>query len=103
VVLSTNAEKIAARCHFCMMCVTCVKKGVFILILGPIDKNNLLVTSSFLYKYFLSSSSYFITVFDNLILSIRLATIDTLTPNFDNAKELANSIPLEYTWINLKL
>ncbi|MFL6367407.1 MAG: hypothetical protein ACJ72T_02515, partial [Nitrososphaeraceae archaeon] len=57
VVLSTNAKKIAVKCHFCMMCAICVKKGVFILILGSIYKNNLLVTSSFLYKYFLSSSS----------------------------------------------
>jgi hypothetical protein len=39
------------------MCARCVRKDVFILILGSIYKNNLLVTSSFLYKYFLSSSS----------------------------------------------
>ena len=27
----------------------------------------------------------------------------TLTLTFDNTKEVADSIPLEYTWINLKL
>jgi hypothetical protein len=38
VVLFTNAEEIAVKCHFCMMCAMCVRKGVFILILGSIYK-----------------------------------------------------------------
>ncbi len=46
-VLFTNAEEITVKCHFYMMFAICVKKDVFILTLGPIYKNHLLVISSF--------------------------------------------------------
>jgi len=38
VVLFTNAEEITVKCHFYMMCAICVRRDVFILILGPIYK-----------------------------------------------------------------
>jgi hypothetical protein len=40
VVLYMNAEKIAVKCHFCMMYVEYVRKDLFILILGSNTKVN---------------------------------------------------------------
>jgi hypothetical protein len=33
-----GAKRIAVKCHFCMIYVTCVRKDLFILILGSINK-----------------------------------------------------------------
>jgi len=38
VVLYMNAKKVAVKCHFCMIYVTCVRKDLFIIIiLGSIE------------------------------------------------------------------
>ena len=50
VVWSIDVKRIAVKCHFCMICVTCVRKNLLILILGSIDKKKQYSISDFTYN-----------------------------------------------------